>query len=112
MELEQNLKTSLLLEFYGELLTNKQRETLKLFLDDNLSLSEIALMYKTTRQAICDLVRRTEKILNNYEEKLQLLNNYQVIRSKIEQGLSLLQKVDNKDVDQAKEIFQSILEVL
>ena len=112
MELEQNLKTSLLLEFYGELLTNKQRETLKLFLDDNLSLSEIALMYKTTRQAICDLVRRTGKILNNYEEKLQLLNNYQVIRSKIEQGLSLLQKVDNKDVDQAKEIFQSILEVL
>ncbi len=100
------------MEFYGELLTDKQRETLKLFLDDNLSLSEIASMFKTTRQAICDLVRRTEKILENYEEKLQLLANYEIVRSKIEQGLSLLQKGDKADIEKAKEQFQSILEVL
>lgn len=112
MEIEQNLRTSLLLEFYGELLTKKQRDTLKLFLDDNLSLSEIASMFSTTRQAICDLVRRTEKILENYEEKLQLLGNYEIIRSKIEKGLSLLQNESGRNAERAKKEFQSILEVL
>ncbi len=112
MEIEQNLRISLLLDFYGELLTKKQRETLKLFLDDNLSLSEIASMFSSSRQAICDLVRRTEKILENYEEKLQLLSKFEIIRSKIEKGLGLLQNESGHNVERAKKEFQSILEVL
>ena len=67
MELEANLKLSLLSELYKNLLTDKQQKMLKDFLDNNLSISELAVEYNSTRQAVNDLLKRTFKTLEGYE---------------------------------------------
>ena len=70
MELEVNLKYSLLTELYKNLLTEKQQVLLRDFLDNNLSISELAVEYNSTRQAVNDLLKRTFRTLEEYEKNL------------------------------------------
>lgn len=65
-----------LLDFYGGLLTEKQFEIAKMFFYDNLNFSEIADISSTTKQAINDLIKRTQAILEDYENKLKVYHNY------------------------------------
>ena len=111
MELEANLKLSLLSELYKNLLTDKQQKMLKDFLDNNLSISELAVEYNSTRQAVNDLLKRTFKTLEGYENKLGLLNKLESIKSKVNQSISALnQKEIDKKLIQVK--LNEILEVL
>lgn len=75
--MEKKFTLSLLLDFYGKLLTEKQREIMTLYFNDDLSLSEIAADCGITRQAAHDIIRRTEGILEGYEQSLGLLERYQ-----------------------------------
>lgn len=109
MILEDNLKYSLLCEVYSELLTQKQKKLLKDFLDNNLSISELAVEYNSTRQAVNDLLKRTFKVLEGYEEKLGLLKKFERVKSTINEAIVLLNK-DKKE--QVEEKLFSILEVL
>jgi len=109
MVIEDNLKYSLLCEVYSELLTEKQQKLLVDFLDKNLSISELALEYNTSRQAVNDLLKRTFKVLENYEQKLGLLKKFESVKQKINDSIVLLQK-DKKEQVEKKLI--SILEVL
>lgn len=77
IELVKEVTTSLLLEFYGQTLTGKQREVMELYYNEDLSLSEIAENQKISRQAALDSIRRAEKHLAGMEEKLGLLEKYQ-----------------------------------
>ena len=70
------LKTTLLYDFYGELLTDKQKEVYELFYQNDMSLSEIAGELEISRQAVRDQLKRTEKILSDYEEKLGLVERF------------------------------------
>ena len=70
------LKTTLLYDFYGELLTEKQKEIYELFYQNDMSLSEIAAELDISRQAVRDQLKRTEKILSEYEEKLMLVEKF------------------------------------
>ena len=63
-------KSSLLYDFYGELLTERQKEIYEDFILNDLSLGEIAQDRGISRQGVHDLVKRCDKILNGYEEKL------------------------------------------
>lgn len=74
------LKTALLYDFYGELLTDKQKEVYSLFYQNDMSLSEIAEELSISRQAVRDQLKRTEKILLDYEEKLMLVKRFMVNR--------------------------------
>lgn len=65
-----------LLDFYGNLLTEKQYEVAKMFFYNNLSISEIANISNITKQAINDLIKRTQAILEEYERKLNIYQNY------------------------------------
>ena len=76
MEIEKALKYSRLLDFYGNLLTDKQREVASMLFFDDISLSEIAGLNGLTRQAVFDLVRRVKSILDDYENKLGLYGKY------------------------------------
>ncbi|MFY9174135.1 MAG: YlxM family DNA-binding protein [Peptococcia bacterium] len=67
----------LLFDFYGSLLTPKQKEIYDLYYQQDLSLGEIAEQKNVSRQAIFDLLKRTEDALNLYEEKLGLVARYQ-----------------------------------
>ena len=66
-----------LFDFYGSLLTEKQQLIFKLYYYDDLSLGEIAEELDITRQAVYDIIKRTENLLKNYEDNMQLWSKYQ-----------------------------------
>lgn len=70
--LDQILEDSILFDFYGALLTEKQREAFRLYHEDNLSLSEIAEELSISRQGVHEAVKKAETSLHDYEEKLKL----------------------------------------
>jgi Uncharacterized protein conserved in bacteria len=74
---------ALLVDFYGPLLTEKQRNVWDLYYQQDLSLTEIAELARISRQAIHDLLKRTEKILVGYEEKLGLVQRFLIEREKL-----------------------------
>lgn len=78
-----------LLDYYGSLLTDKQRNAMELYYYDDLSLSEIAEHTLTTRQGVYDNIRRAEHYLNELEEKLGFLKNIDVLNNILSQiGIS------------------------
>lgn len=70
------VQMGLLYDFYGGLLTQKQQKVFGLYYLENLSLAEIAEEEGTTRQAVHDLLQRTEKRLAGWESKLGLVDRY------------------------------------
>ncbi len=70
--MDKNLAMSDLLDIYGELLTEKQRDMLELYYNDDLSLAEIAEHYGISRQGVHDSIKRGEESLNEYERVLGL----------------------------------------
>lgn len=73
----KNLKVTLLLDFYGEMLTEKQRDMIELYYNEDLSLGEIAETAKITRQGVRDSIKRGEQQLFELEERLGLVAKFQ-----------------------------------
>lgn len=76
MEIEKNNRINSLFAFYQPLLTKKQNDYMQLYYGDDYSLGEISEDYDVSRQAVYDNIRRTEKILENYEKKLHLFEEF------------------------------------
>lgn len=74
--LEKIIEITMLYDFYGQLLTVKQQEILKLYHEDNYSLSEIADEFGISRQGVHDAIKKAEKALHEYELKLGLINKF------------------------------------
>lgn len=72
----KHIRISIMLDNYGCLLTPKQKDIMELYYNNDFSLSEIAEGTKTSRQAIYDLIKRCEKQLDEYENKLKLVEKY------------------------------------
>ena len=66
---DESLKRTMLFDFYGELLTDKQREYYDLHYNEDLSLYEIAEQRGVSRQAVWDIIRRAEAVMQGLEEK-------------------------------------------
>ncbi|MBM7659391.1 putative DNA-binding protein YlxM (UPF0122 family) [Bacillus mesophilus] len=75
--LEKTTRMNLLFDFYQSLLTPKQRSYMVLYYLDDYSLGEIAEEYQVSRQAVYDNIKRTEAMLEEYENKLHLLEKFQ-----------------------------------
>lgn len=71
--MQKNAEIGLLLDCYQSLITARQADVLTLYYEEDLSLTEITEHYSITRQAVLDLIRRGEKQLYYYEERLGLL---------------------------------------
>ncbi len=81
--MEDIIKLGRLYDFYGELLTDHQKEVYEDFVYNDLSLSEIAESYGISRQGVHDLVKRINTILAKYEEKLGLVSRFDNIRDAV-----------------------------
>lgn len=84
MELEKTTWMNMLYDFYSSLLTDKQKEYLELYYADDLSLGEIAQEFSVSRQAVYDNIKRTSKLLEQYESQLQLVADYQRRKAQLE----------------------------
>ena len=82
---QKNLAYSVLLDFYGPALTEKQRAILTEYYDEDLSLAEIAENFGITRQGVRDSIKRAEGPLLEMEERLGLARKFRVYRQKLEQ---------------------------
>lgn len=92
MLLEKTTRMNFLFDFYQALLTDKQRSYMELYYLDDRSLGEIAESYEVSRQAVYDNIRRTEAMLEEYEDKLQLLEKFQERQKVLEQLTKALQQ--------------------
>ena len=105
--MEKKVEISILCELYGKLLTNKQLDFMNDYYNNDLSLSEIAENNNITRQAVRDILKKGEKKLFEYEEKLKFMKRMLNQEKKIEKVLSELTKIQKDYSD--KEIA-SVLE--
>ncbi len=91
--MEQLVRVGLLYDFYGGLLTEKQRQTMELYYQENWSLAEIAAAGGVSKQAVHDLLHRSEKILEDLEAKLGLLQRFMDQQTVLHQVSGRLQQV-------------------
>ncbi len=99
---------SLIYDFYNELLTEKQKTIYELYNHFDMSLSEIAQNMDITPQGVSDILRRSEKVLNNYENKLNFVQNYLKNQKELNEISVLIDKLDIKDKDLKEEIQRKI----
>ena len=83
--MEKILEQTLLYDFYGELLTEHQRQVYEDVVLNDFSLSEVAAARGISRQGVHDLVRRCNKTLEEYEEKLHLIEKFMITKEKVHQ---------------------------
>ena len=114
--MEKIVEHTLLYDFYGELLTDHQKKVYEDVLLNDLSLSEVAEELGISRQGVHDLIKRCHKILNSYEEKLQLVEKFINTKKKIGQIHELTrtykETMDIELIDDIEQISNEILEEL
>ena len=76
MKMPKNLDVTMLLDFYGEMLTDKQKDMIELYYNEDLSLGEIAETAHITRQGVRDSIKRGEQQLFDLESKLGLVKKF------------------------------------
>jgi len=92
MELNLSVEYGLLLDTYGELLTEKMRDILKMYLFENMSYQEIANVYNISKPAVLDAIKTSQNKLLFYESKLKMLE----LKKQINKILSEKDDVINK----------------
>ena len=83
-KLAKDLEISMLYDFYGDLLTEKQQEVIELYYNEDLSLAEIAAHSGITRQGVRDSIKRAENQLLDLEERLGLAQRFREIKATLE----------------------------
>ena len=104
--MEGFVRQSLLYDFYGDLLTQHQKEIYEAYVLQNLSLGEIAEESGISRQGVHDLIRRCNVLLDGYENKLKLVERFLTVRETVGQ----IQKC--ADLESAQRIAGEILDII
>lgn len=108
------VEQSLLYDFYGELLTTRQKEIYEEVILNDISFSEIATEKGISRQSVHDLVRRCDKILSEYEEKLHLVERFLKTKQDVLEICELTTRFRNTSditlIDRISDISNRILE--
>lgn len=94
--LEKTVEISVLYDFYKQLLTEKQRDIVDLYYNQDLSLGEIADEFDVSRQAVFDILKRTEKSLYQYEEKLNFIKSTNDKNKRISKILDSIIDLENE----------------
>lgn len=114
--MENIVEQGMLYDFYGELLTAHQRQVYEAAVYDDLSLSEIASEFGITRQGVHDLLRRCDRILQDYENHLHLLERFRRTKADAARISELVARYrtqgDPADLDRIEEIAAKISDEL
>ncbi len=114
--MEKIVERNMLYDFYGELLTPHQQEIYESIIFQDLSLSEVAELHGISRQGVHDLVRRCDKLLEGYENKLHLVERFVTLKSSVGELRELTREYEkSKDralFEQIDQLCQTILEEL
>ncbi|QDP40150.1 putative DNA-binding protein [Radiobacillus deserti] len=106
--LEKTTRINYLFDFYQELLTDKQKKYMEMYYLEDYSLGEISEAYDVSRQAVYDNIRRTESMLESYEEKLHLYEKFQERQHLLEELQAVLKqetgKATNPIIESLKEL--------
>ncbi len=81
----QAYRMALLYDFYGDMLTDRQKEFYDLYYNEDLSLAEIAENYNITRQGVRDVIVRAEGILEELEEKTGIIRRFKKMQGQLEE---------------------------
>lgn len=106
--LKKTIRMTMLFDFYGSLLTDKQQKIIKSYFYNDLSLSEIADNIGISRQGVYDHLKRSEKSLKEYENKLGLLSKYNEIRKNIDELEDMLIQKDILSAERDDELSKKL----
>ncbi|MGE5328997.1 MAG: putative DNA-binding protein [Deltaproteobacteria bacterium] len=110
--MEKNIEICLLLDFYGQLLTKRQEEILKLYFDDDLSLAEIADELGITRQGVHDNIKRAEKTLQDLESRLGIISRFKEHKKRINEALNHIKNAKKNIGEKAYSELKIVEEIL
>ena len=111
--MEPKIRQGFLYDFYGELLNEHQKDIYEAYVLEDLSLKEIADDKGISRQGVSDLLHRCTNTLEEYEEKLHLIEKFGNVRSKVDEIVSLTEdSVSEDNLNKIRMISDEILEVL
>ena len=106
---------NMLFDFYGQLLTDRQKDFMELYYCHNLSLGEIADEFNVTRQAVYDTLKRAEQVISQYEAKLGLVAKFKTERNKLAVAAAILEECETVESDdrlqQARKIIEEVLKM-
>ncbi len=107
---EKNLKIGFLLDFYGDMLSERKRLVLDRYYNDDLSLAEIADEVGISRQGVRELIKKAEEELLFYEEKLGLAERFRNASEQAEKLLALLREshADSQIIETAEKLVKSV----
>ena len=106
---EKNLNMGYLLDFYGEVLTDRKREVLDFYYNDDLSLAEIATELGISRQGVRDIIKKAEDELVFLEEKLHLSEKFDSAQKSIERAKVIVSSLGNDELFAALDAIASDL---
>ena len=109
---EETVMRTMLFDFYGELLTDKQREYYDLHYNEDLSLYEIAEQSGVSRQAVWDIIRRAEAAMLDTERKTGFVAKAIRRRSELEDIREQLQRLEEMSEGEARTLAQTLTERL
>ena len=101
----QTYRMTMLFDFYGELLTERQKEFFDLYYNEDLSLGEIAENYNITRQGVRDVIVRAEGVMQEVEDKTGLIKRFEQMRSHlaaIESAAAELKTINYRQYEDAR----------
>ena len=102
------VQIALLFDFYGQLLTKKQMEIVDMYYNNDLSLGEISEQQGISRQGVYDTLKRAEKTLYEYEEKLGLVDRFLKHKESMKKIIEILDELLNKDEFDKQDIKEKL----
>ena len=107
--MDRIIERGLLFDFYGELLTDHQQKIYSEAVFNDMSLSELSEEEGISRQGIHDLIKRVDRQLEGYEDKLRLLEKFKDIKKDVKKIEKIIDECENIDDDKASQM-KSVLE--
>ena len=89
----QTYRMTMLFDFYGEVLTPRQKEFFDLYYNEDLSLAEIAENYGISRQGVRDVIVRAEAIMTDLEDKTGLMKRFMLMQQQVQAILDAAEKI-------------------